>query len=225
VHAIEEGRTLYSNLRKGVSYYLACKLALISTMTLSTILQLPVPYLPIQIVVMEAFMDVVGSSTFTAEPAEYDVMSRPPRDPSLQFLDRRLIGKIVICGAGLFAATTSVYIWSCTMNGDHGNARTMAFTSWMVGYLALAWVMRSNDTPLHVLGFGTNKLLPVWTILTIVTLIVTLTIPTLREILRLEGLSPGQWAIAVLVPSLAAFCLEVSKIYRYMRRATAVDRC
>ena len=216
---------MYANLRKGVSYYLACKLALISTMTIATILRLPVPYLPIHLVVMEAFMDVVGSSTFTVEPAEYDVMSAPPRDPSLQFLDRRLIRKIVISGAILFAATTGVYIWACIMNDDQIYARTMAFVSWMVGYLALAWVMRSDSTPLHVLGFSTNRLLPVWTILTIVTLILIMSIPTLRGIIRLEQLSPRDWIIAVLIPALAAPCLEVLKICRYAYRTTAISHC
>ena len=225
VHAIEEARTVYANLRKGVSYYLACKLALISTVTLVTILQLPFPFSPIQIVVMETFMDVVGSSTFTVEPAEYNVMSQPSRDPSLPFVDQHLIGKLVIYGGTLFAAIIGVYLSIIKISDDYAYARTMTFTSWMVGYLALAWVMRSDSTPLYAVGFHTNKLLPVWTILTITTMILLATVPALRDIFRLEQLSPAHWAAAVLVPLFTTSWLEISKIYRYVTRKTVVDQC
>ena len=221
--AIKEGRTIYSNLRKGVCYYLACKFALICAATLATALRFPIPFSPLQIVVMEAFMDVVGSSTFTVEPAEYDVMTRPPRDPSLEFLDRHFISKIFTCGATLCAAVIGVYVWAVGITGEYTYARTMAFISWMVGYLSLAWAMRSNSTPLHILELNSNKLLPVWTTLTIVTVILIMGVPVLRNRLKFEQLAPGHWMVAVLAPLLAVSWLEVSKMLRYARRRTAAD--
>ncbi|MDQ4116699.1 MAG: cation-transporting P-type ATPase, partial [Actinomycetota bacterium] len=79
--AVGEGRTLYDNLRKGVRYYLACKAGLIATTAAGVAVGLPIPFAPIQIVVLEMFMDIAGSATFAAEPGERDRMNRPPRDP------------------------------------------------------------------------------------------------------------------------------------------------
>lgn len=223
--AIEEGRTVQANLRKGVSFYLACKLALVSTATLATILQFPVPYVPIQLAVMEAFMDLVGSSTFTVEPAEYDVMSRPPRDPTLPFMDLPLISHIAVCGFLLFAGVFTVFLLMIAMTDDYMSARTAAFLSWMTGYLVLAWVMRSENTPIYIIGFRSNKLLPFWTLLTICTVAAVMSSFTLRNLLKLGELSPAQWAIAIIVPSLPLFYLEIIKVIRYSKRSAADSEC
>src|SRR6266480_1656415 len=88
VGAIEEGRVLFANLRKGVRYYLACKVALVGAVLLPVLLGIPVPFAPIQIILMELFMDLAASATFVAEPAEGDLMRRQPRDPRSSFMDR-----------------------------------------------------------------------------------------------------------------------------------------
>src|SRR5204863_4988972 len=85
---IEEACTLGANLHKGVCYYLACKLALISTTVIVTVLQRPIPFAPIPINVMEAYLVAVGSSMFTAELLKLDVMLKSPYNPTLQFLDQ-----------------------------------------------------------------------------------------------------------------------------------------
>ena len=69
VAAVREGRALFENLKKGVRYYLACKVALISITLLPVLLQLPVPFAPIQIILMELFMDLAAAAAFVAEPA------------------------------------------------------------------------------------------------------------------------------------------------------------
>ena len=76
--AVSEGRRLYSNLRKGIRYYLACKVALVSIFLVPIILGIPLPFAPIQIIVLELFMDLAASSTFIAEPQESDAMKKPP---------------------------------------------------------------------------------------------------------------------------------------------------
>jgi P-type Ca2+ transporter type 2C len=110
VLAIEEGRLLFANLQKGIRYYLACKVALVSATFLPVLLRIPVPFTPIQIIVMELFMDLAASSTFVAEPAEADLMRRPPRDPKAPFMDWTMVRDIFSAAVGLFAAVAVSYL-------------------------------------------------------------------------------------------------------------------
>ncbi|MFC7344725.1 cation-translocating P-type ATPase [Saccharopolyspora griseoalba] len=209
--AVREGRQLFDNLRKGVRYYLACKVALIATAASGVALGLPVPFTPIQIVVLEMFMDIAGSATFAAEPAESDAMRRPPRDPRRPFLDRSLVTAIFTCGATLFAAVTAIYLGAIWTGLPIATAQTLAFTGWMVGYLALAWVMRSERTPLVRLGLRSNGFLPPWTAVTAAALGLITVLPAARDALDLTALTAGQWLVAVLVPVLAVTWNDLAK--------------
>jgi Ca2+-transporting ATPase len=209
--AIGEGRQLFGNLRKGVRYYLACKVALIATAATGVALGLPVPFAPIQIVVMEAFMDIAGSATFAAEPAEPGTMTRPPRDPRRPFLDRPLVTAVLTRGATLYAAVTAVYLGATWTGTPAATAQTLAFATWMTGYLALAWVMRSERTPLARLGLWSNRFLPAWTAVTAAALTLIMTIPALRTALRLTTLTGIQWLVVITVPALAMAWIEIAK--------------
>ena len=209
--AVREGRVIYDNLRKGVAYYLACKVALIATSAAGAVLGLPIPFAPIQIVVMEAFMDVAGSLTFTAEPPEADGMTRPPRDPRRRFTDRPLITGIIAGGASLFAAVTGIYLGATAAGASAVHAQTLAFTAWMTGYLALAWVMRSQRTPLARLGLWSNRFLPAWTAVTAAALAVMMAAPPLRAALHLTTLNPAEWVLVTAAPVAAVAWLEAAK--------------
>lgn len=83
--AVRTGRVLFANLRKAVRYYLAAKVALVSSSLVAVLLKLPVPFEPVQIIIMELFMDLGASVTFVAEPPEEDVMLQPPRAARARF--------------------------------------------------------------------------------------------------------------------------------------------
>ncbi|MDR7304561.1 cation-translocating P-type ATPase [Haloactinomyces albus] len=210
--AVREGRQLFDNLRKGVRYYLSCKVGLLATAVGGVALGLPVPFTPIQIVVLEMFMDIAGSATFAAEPAESDAMRRSPRDLRRPFLDRPLIIAIFTCGATLFVAVTSIYLGAVWSGAPIATAQTLAFTGWMVGYLALAWVMRSERTPLVRLGMRSNGFLPPWTLVTAASLTLIMAVPAVRDALNLTALTAGQWLVAVLVPVLAVVWIDLAKL-------------
>ena len=94
VQAIHEGRILFENLKKGVRYYLACKVALISITLLAVVLGVPMPFAPVQIVLMELFMDLAASATFVAEPPKSDLMRQKPHDMQSAFLNRPMVTSI-----------------------------------------------------------------------------------------------------------------------------------
>lgn len=210
--ALHEGRTLHGNLRKGVAYYLACKAGLVATVAAGVLTGMAVPFTPIQIVVLEMFMDIAGSATFAAEPAERDAMTRPPRDPGARFLDRDLLGDLAAGAVALFVAVGGLYLVTAS--------QTVAFVAWLSGHLALAWVMRTERTPVLRSGLSANRFLPWWTVVTAAAVWVATTVPALRDTLRLTPLTGPQWIAAVLVPVAAVAVLELRKAGR-RRAATA----
>ena len=195
VHAIGEGRVLFANLRKAIRYYLACKLALIGSMLVPAVLGLPLPFAPVQIVLMELFMDLAASATFVAEPGEPDAMSRPPRDRSAPFLDRSYVASIVAPGVGLFAAVTTAYL--AVRVSDPAAAGTAAFVAWFVGHFLLAINLRSDRTALRSVGASSNRPMLAWGAGVVVTVLVAVLTPAVHAALRTVPLTAAQWGVAL----------------------------
>ena len=107
--AVKEGRKISANLRKGVRYYLACKIALVASFLLPIALGVPLPFAPIQIIVLELFMDLAASATFVAEPEEAGTMKKPPVDPNEKFMNRSMQRTLVLGALSLFAAVSTTY--------------------------------------------------------------------------------------------------------------------
>ena len=211
VRAIHEGRVLFDNLKKGVRYYLACKVALVLATLLPTLLGVPVPFAPIQIILMELFMDLAAAATFVAEPAEAGLMRRPPRDPRARFLDRAMVSSIFSAGAGLFAAVSVAYL--ATWYGGAGllRAQTLAFVTWLVGHVLLALNVRSERQPLLRLGFFSNRLMLVWGVATIAFVLLATLVPGVQAALKTVPLSGREWALAAGAALAGTFWMEARK--------------
>lgn len=141
---LREGRMLFDNLSGAVRYYLAAKVALILTVFLPVLFGYPVPLTPIQIIVMEFFMDLGASATFVTERAAGNLMDRPPRDPRRPFLDRPMILTIFGGGAILGAGVLAAFFWA-TGQGPIEHARTVAFATWLAAHIALAISFRRRQ--------------------------------------------------------------------------------
>ena len=217
VRAIEEGRISFENLRKGVRYYLACKVALISTSLVPVLLSVPVPFAPIQIILMELFMDLAASAAFVAEPAEEGLMLQPPRDPRAKFLERSLVRSIFSSAAGLFMAVCGVYLVTWYGSTSLITAQTMAFVTWLLGHIFLALNLRSEREPLFRLGFFTNRVMVVWVIATLAVLLVVTLVPGLRQLIKVGSLQPAQWALAGGTAFAGTFWIEARKLVHKFR--------
>jgi P-type Ca2+ transporter type 2C len=214
--AVSEGRRLYSNLRKGVRYYLACKVALVSIFLAPIILGIPLPFAPIQIIILELFMDLAASATFVAEPQEKGAMKKAPNDPSEKFMDKRMLRPLFIGALSLFLAVTATYLFTyftaaATMSLEDATlyARTVAFATWMFGHIFLAFNFRSENTPLLKQGILTNKVMLLWSLLVIVVLGLGTYLPFMQAALQITGLEPSAWALAIGVSFVATFWMFV----------------
>jgi Ca2+-transporting ATPase len=217
VHAIGEGRKLFANLKKAVRYYLACKVALIAVALLPVLFLIPIPFAPTQIILMELFMDLAASATFVAERAESDFMHQPPRDPKARFMNRGMVGSIIGAAIGLFAAVTFVYLlaWQSGAGLDpllrREHAQAVAFVTWLVGHIFLAFNLRSDREPLFRLGVASNRVMVGWAGATALFVLVVTFVPWVQGILKTVPLTGFEWLLILAVAFVCTFWIEAGK--------------
>jgi len=212
--AVKEGRKLFGNLKKGVRYYLSCKVALVASFLLPIALGVPLPFSPIQIIVLELFMDLAASATFVAEPEESGTMTRPPIDPNEKFMNRTMQKSLFIGALSLFAAVSTSYLYTWYQTQNIAQAQTMAFATWMLGHIFLALNFRSEKEPLIKLGLFSNKIMILWALVVVATLLLGTSLPFVHNSLKITNLSLSDWALVVGVSFVATFWMELKKILK-----------
>jgi Ca2+-transporting ATPase len=211
--AAAEGRRLYENLRKAVRYYLAVKLALIAVTFVMAVTGRPLPFSPLQIVVLELFMDLGASVAFVNLPPEGDEMRRRPRDPRARIVDRRMLMGILAGGLTLTVLTGVTYLVGLHAFGVDG-ARTLALAVWLTGHAALGVVMGWERRPIVPRDLLANPAMLAWAGAAVVFAVAILAWPPL-EVLLHGGPVPVLSGVLVIVAGLVApLWLEALKRYR-----------
>ncbi|MEJ2541268.1 MAG: cation-transporting P-type ATPase [Gemmatimonadota bacterium] len=124
--AVEEGRVIFDNIRKFVFYLFGCNVAEILVVTGATVAGLPLPLLPLQILWLNLVTDTFPALALAVEPAEPDVMTRPPRDPDAGILSRRFVASLTLFAVLITGATLGAYLWGLE-TGSVERAVTLAF--------------------------------------------------------------------------------------------------
>jgi len=218
--AIFEGRKFFDNLRKGLSYYLSVKAALISIFLLPLVLGVPLPFAPIQIIVLELFMDLAASAGFVTEPAERTIYSRKPRDSKAKFPDSGMIVDIAVSAASLFAAVMFSYFYARWQNLSNIETQTFAFSAWIMGHVILAFVSRSEKEPLYILGPLSNRVMDVWAVLAFSFLLVAVSVPSVGLQLRLSALTASQLGLVFAFALLTIVWREIAKLLLFRPNLT-----
>lgn len=212
--AVREGRVLFDNLTKGVRYYLACKVALIAIALIGVLAFLPIPFTPVQIILMELFMDLGAAAAFVAERSDGTLMYKPPRDPRARFMDRRMVSSIFVSSLGLILAVSAAYLLTWNADQDIVRAQTMALVTWLICHALLAFNMRSQDLSLFTIGPLSNRTMVVWAIAAGAFAVAVTSLPPLHDAVKTTGLSGGDWALVLGLAVAGSFWLEVSKAVR-----------
>ena len=208
---IFEGRKFFDNLKKGVKYYLSCKTALILIFLLPAILNIPFPFAPIQIIVLELFMDLAASAGFVAEPAEKTIYKRQPRRSKEKFLNLQMVRGIFLSGFSLFLAVTISYFYARWQNLSLIQTQTFAFSAWLIGHIILAFVSRSEKESLFSLGFFSNKIINLWAITVFTFLFLTIWVRPLGFYFKLSPPTLSQLGLIFLISFLTIFWQEFRK--------------
>lgn len=210
--AVDEGRRLFSNLRKGVRYYLACKVALVSIFLVPIALGIPLPFAPIQIILLELFMDLAASATFIAEPQEVGTMKKPPINPREKFMNQRMQKTLFLGALSLFSAVTATYLLAYYLTADVTYAQTVAFATWLFGHIFLAFNFRSENQPLLKQGIFSNRVMLLWALLAVIALVAGTSLPFMQQALQITSLTASGWALAFGVSFVAVFWMELKKM-------------
>ncbi|MEJ2249014.1 MAG: cation-transporting P-type ATPase, partial [Candidatus Lokiarchaeota archaeon] len=212
--AVKQGRKLFDNLKKGVRYYLAVKVALIVIFLLPILFGIQLPFAPIQIILLELFMDLAASATFVIEPSETNVMERKPRDPDEKFMNFNMNLGIFIGAICLITSVLLVYFGSIEFGATLAVSRTLAFGTWMITHVFLAFNFRTEKDSLYKVGFLSNKSTIIWAIASIITLFTIVYVPGLQTAMRVVPLNALQWLIIFGISFLTTFWIEGVKILR-----------
>jgi Ca2+-transporting ATPase len=185
-----EGRKFFENLRKGIVYYLSIKTALVLIFLLPVFAALPLPFSPIQIILLELFMDLGASAGFVAEPAEPGIISRRSAGREKKVLDRPVVARILTKGTVLFAVVTAVYLTALWLGYPFVLVQTSAISAWIFGHIVLAYFSRSEERMIPATGLFGNKIINLWGLAAIGTLLAGIYIPALHVALNLGTLPP-----------------------------------
>ncbi len=215
---IFEGRKFFDNLQKGIKYYLSVKVALVLIFLLPVLLDMPMPFAPIQIILLELFMDLAASAGFVAEAKEKNIYSRPPRNPKENIFNNQVIKDFLTKGIVLFVAVISVYFYARSQSLSLRETQTFAFSAWIFGHIVLAFISRSDKESIFSLGIFANKVINLWAVAAVIFLVLGIYIPFLNDRFNLVAINFTQLIPIALAMIFIVGLLEMKKILSKQNR-------
>ncbi len=219
VKAIRLGRRIFDNLRKAMSYILAVHVPIAGLALLPVLFGWPALLYPMHIALLELIIDPACSVAFENEPAEPDVMRRPPRDAQAPLFAGTTLWLALVQGLGVLVVVIGAYAWAGPTMPEP-QARAFTFATLVIGNLALILSNRSGIRPIWATMRTPNRTM--WTVigLAAVLLLLALYLPWATTVLRFARLSTDTLALACLLGLSSALWIEAIKAVR-RRLATA----
>jgi len=147
VAAVEEGRIIYDNIRKFLRYLLSCNVGEILTMIWTSIIGLPLPLLPVQILWVNLVTDGLPAMALGVDPPERDVMHRKPRGKNENVFSQGLGNKIIYRGFIISLATLAAFaLVNIYSRSNLDMARTAAFATLVLSQLLFVFECRSEKS-------------------------------------------------------------------------------
>ncbi len=221
VHAVEEGRGIYSNIKKSIQFLLSCNIGEIITIFLATVLNFhQMPLVAIQLLWLNLVTDSLPALALGMEPVEKGVMKQKPRDPNVSIFANGFAVSMVFYGV-LVAIVTLVAYWlgeyvlSDPALADK-TACTMAFATLVFCELTRAFAVRSEKQSIFKIGLFSNKTMNIAFVVGLVLQLAVLLIPPFQMIFEVTSLTAVEWVVVVV---LALIPLIVSEITKAISRA------
>jgi len=222
VTAVRLGRRIFDNIKKAVAYIFAIHVP-IAGLSLAPVFftDWPLILLPIHIVFLELIIDPACSVVFEAEPAEADVMTRPPRNPNERLFGLRSIGVSLLQGAIVLVIVLAVYILARYLGENDASARALTFTTLVIANLGLILTNRSWSLTILSTMKHANKAL--WWVLggAVAFLAIAIYLPWARGLFKFEALHAADAAICLGAAAISILWFEGVKVFRARRRASA----
>lgn len=215
VNAVEEGRVIFSNIKKFVGFLLSCNIAEVLIVFLSILFGLPSPLTPIQLLWLNLVTDAFPALALGVEPAEADIMERDPRDPSESILAGETGKNVILQSIAITISVLAAYIIGLNYifpNNIEG-AHTMVFATLITSELLRAFSVRSEKYTLKELGWFSNKNLVKANLLSFALLLLVMYVPPIRRLFELQFIT-WEWWIIILLSFLPLLIGEIRKRVR-----------
>ena len=210
VAAVEEGRGIFANIRKYLSYLLSSNLGEITLVAATVLLGLPLPLTAAQILYVNLATDGFPALALAADPHEADLMRRRPRDPKLGLLTRPVLALIAVGGLWSATANTALFAGALGAGRTEAEARSLTFVSLILIQLFKAYNFRSDRTSALHLPFA-NRWLDLAVLWEVGLLVAVVNVPFLQRALGTTSLAPADWALVAAAAFSIAPVLEATK--------------
>ena len=213
-HAVEEGRTVYDNLRKSIMFILPTNGGEALTIVLAIALGRLMPITPVQILWVNMITAVTLALALAFEPAEDDVMDRPPRARAVPILSRFLIWRICFVSLILVSGTFGVFVWLRDQGAGIELARTAAVNTLVMFELFYLFCTRFRLASVFrpAALSGSPAVLIAVAIVLIFQMIFTYT-PAMQLLFATQPLDLASWAVIVPVAASVLVLVELEKFF------------
>ncbi len=213
VMAIEQGRSIFDNIRKFIVFLLSGNLGQIIAITVAALLNAPLPLLPLQILFLNLLLDVFPALAIGVGKGDSSVMNRPPRDPREPIIARRHWLAVTGFGAVIAASVLGAFAYALVVMGlDEREAVTISFLTYAFARLWHAFNMRSVDSNIVANDITRNPF--VWGALAVCggLLLVAVYVPFMASLLNVTVPGPQGWAV-IAVGSLAPLVVGQAALF------------
>lgn len=209
--AVEEGRVIFDNIRKFVFYLFSCNVAEILVLLGAGIAGLPLPLAPLQLLWLNLVTDTFPALALAMEPAEGNVMRRPPRRPDEAILSRPFLRVVLTYAAMITAVTLAAFVWALETAPER--ASTMAFMTLAIAQTLHLGNARSRAAVVGWTRMAANPCAIGGVVVSLGLQMLAAWFTPLAALLDVAPLSAVQWAVAVGLGALPAVIGQLFKLW------------
>ena len=218
VAAVEEGRTIFDNIRKFIKYTLSSNTGELFLMLIGPLLGMPLPLLPLQILWVNLITDGLPGLALAEEKGERGIMERSPFNPKESIFSRGLGSQIIWIGIllGIVSLGVGMIYW---LNDPNGPWQTMIFTTLVLAQMGNALATRSSRDSLFRIGLFSNRLMVGAVMLGFVLQLLLIYVPVFQTVFKTQPLSMQDLFICLIASAVVFVVLELSKLVKRRRGA------
>ncbi len=225
VHAVEQGRGIFSNIKKSIQYLLSCNIGEIITIFVATALNFhQMPLVAIQLLWLNLVTDSLPALALGMEPVEPGVMKQKPRDSRKSIFADGFAASMIFYGVLVGAITLAAYWLGEYVLSDpniaDGTANTMAFATLVFGELTRAFAVRSETRSIFSIGVFSNSAMNKAFVVSLAMQLAVLFIPFLQEIFKVQSLTGTEWIIVIALSLVPLIVSEITKAFRRQGNTT-----
>ncbi|HSN47398.1 MAG TPA: calcium-translocating P-type ATPase, PMCA-type, partial [Flavobacterium sp.] len=209
VVAVKHGRKVFDNILKFIKYTMTSNSGEIWAIFLAPFFLLPIPLLAIHILWINLVTDGLPGLALASEPAEANIMKRPPRKPKENIFSHGMGKHILWVGFLMGITTLGIQYWA--INTENPHWQTMAFTVLCFSQMGHVMAIRSERESLFTIGVFSNKPLLGALFLTVILQLILIYSPFFNAIFKTQPLFIYELAITFVVSSVVFWAVEIEK--------------